>query len=212
VVVAAAFCAVALGAGTPLPDPGYPGFDELAKEKGRFKLTLVHPDADFSRYRALVATPIRLEFRGWGHQDGPQSTGSLVRKRDKPPTLLDRQGRQDLRRIVTDVVVMELDQLDGYELVEEAGPDTLIVSASVVDIVCRTRDAEPTVSQGTIVFDLIDAETGSIVARVSERRKVKRVKSEDSAVEPGPWADVEAWAESAAQDLRHELEEARIGF
>ena len=61
-------------------------------------------------------------------------------------------------------------------------------------------------TQGTIVFDLIDGETGVIQMRIGERRKCRRDKaSRSSADATGTWPNVGHWAELAAADLSREL-------
>ena len=61
-------------------------------------------------------------------------------------------------------------------------------------------------TQGTIVFDLIDGETGVIQMRIGERRKCRRAKdSPSSAAATGPWPNVGHWVELAAADLSREL-------
>ena len=63
------------------------------------------------------------------------------------------------------------------------------------------------IAEGTFVCDVIDAQTGLIVAHMSDRRKIKR--GEGSSGDSGSatlWDDVEAWARRAAEDLCQELE------
>ena len=104
---------------------------------------------------------------------------------------------------------------ERIELVDDGGPQTLIVRAMVTDIVTDIasksgksgQDPKPFSVQGDITFDLIDAETGIILARVGERRKSR--KTGDSAKPPdagAEWANIWVWAEQAAADLRQELE------
>ena len=104
---------------------------------------------------------------------------------------------------------------ERIELVEDGGPQTLIVRAMVTDIVTDIasksgksgQDPKPFSVQGDITFDLIDAETGIILARFGEPRKSG---SGRDAVEPpdagAEWANIWVWAEQAAADLRQELE------
>ena len=80
----------------------------------------------------------------------------------------------------------------------------------MVDIVSRELLAagrkpdpdKPPIVEGTIVFDLIDAETGVIQTRLSERREVEELASEASGKRFEPIA---RWARGAAADLVAEL-------
>lgn len=194
------------------------GFDELTKQKGHFKTTLIHPDADFSKYNKLIPTKVRLEFRDQSRAERPAATGSLVRKRSKPRAIPDREDVAKLAQIFNDALANQLGRDGEFQLVQEAGPDTLVVRVAVTDIVCdissesvnQDEKQKPFAAQGTIVFDLIDAETGVIQARIGERRKSRR--ADDSAAPPDvpvEWTNVCAWAEHAAADLSLELDRVR---
>ena len=66
------------------------------------------------------------------------------------------------------------------------------------------------VGEGTFVFDLIDAETGVYVARINERRKIRRAKGSSGPADAAMlWKDVRSWARQAASDLYDELERVR---
>ena len=60
--------------------------------------------------------------------------------------------------------------------------------------------SQPLLSRGTVQFDLIDSETGVILARFGERGKIPRTDEPD-----GPWADVGEWARLVTADLLQEL-------
>ena len=58
-----------------------------------------------------------------------------------------------------------------------------------------------------IAFDLIDAETGILLARVGETRKSRKAGDSVMPPEVGPeWVSIWSWAEQTAVDLRQELE------
>ena len=109
----------------------------------------------------------------------------------------------------------ELGSCELIELVEEGGPETLFVRATITDIVTDIaaksgksgKTPKPYSVQGNIAFDLIDAETGLLLARVGENRKSR--KAGDSVTPPdagAEWVNIWSWAEKAAADLRQELE------
>jgi hypothetical protein len=138
-----------------------------------------------------------------------------VRKKNRTVEVPDGEDIETFRQVVTDAVVSQLGGCEVIELVEAGGPDTLFVRATITDIVTDIasksgksgKDPRPYSVQGDIAFDLIDAETGVLLARVGERRKSRKA---DESVEPpdaGPeWVNIWFWAEQAAADLRRELE------
>ena len=212
--------AVVLSAGTGFAgnqssDFGPKGLDELTKSKGHFKKTLIRPDADFSKYGKVYPRRVLLQFRSPGPAQDAAQTGSMVRKRSKGTAIPDGEDLATFRQIVTDAFVSELGSCELFELVEEVGPETLFVRVMVTDIVTDIaskssksgKNQKPFSAQGTIVFDLIDAETGVIQARFSEPTKSR--KADDSVTPPdaGPeWVSIWSWAEQTAVDLRQELE------
>ena len=197
-------------------DTGYEpeGFDQLAKQKGIFSTTLVHPDSDLSRYSKIYPKKVMLVVRDPGRQMEQPATGSILGKRSGGGVMPEWEDLEQLKRIINEAIVAELDRDTGFELVHDAGPGTLVLRAAVVDIVCdesskiKTADGEPApiLSQGTIVFDLIDGESGVIQVRVGERRKCKAPKgSASSAEDNGPWPNVACWVRTAAADFRRVL-------
>ncbi len=196
-------------------DTGYEpdGLDELEKQKGLFKTSLVDPDADLSRYTKIYPKKVMLVVRDPGPQNQQAATGSLLGKSSGGGVMPEWEELAELKQIINDAIVAGLGRGTALELVNVAGPGTLVLRAAVTDVVCdesskiKTEDGEPamTVSQGTIVFDLIDGETGVIQARFGERRKCRAAKGADPAVE-GPWPNVASWAALATADLCEELE------
>ena len=200
---------------TPGPSSGSEGLDELTKQKGVFKTTLINPDANFSSYSKLFPKRVLLQFRGPGPEQDESTTGSLLRKRSKASAIPKGEELTTFRQIISDAFTNELGSCDLFELVEEGGPDTLYVRATVTDIVTDIasksgksgKDPKPFSVQGDITFDLIDAETGILLARIGESRKSR--KAGDSVTSPdagAEWVNIWSWAEKAAADLRQELE------
>jgi hypothetical protein len=197
---------------------GVPGFDELEKEKGLFKTTLIRPDADFASYSKLAPKGVLLQFRGPNPVQEESTAGSLVRRRSRGPEIPEGEDLETFRRVIDDAVASELGNGQMYEVVEDAGPETLIVRAIVTDVITdivsksskEGDNPKPFKAQGEIFFDLIDAETGIIQARFGERSRSKKSKGPAASSEAGAqWSDIWSWAEGAAAELRQELERVR---
>jgi hypothetical protein len=197
------------------PGVGSEGLDQLTKEKGLFKTTLVNPETDFSRYNQLCPKRVLLQFRDPGPAQAGSTAGSLVKKKRRGPEIPENEDIETFRQIVTDAVVSQLGDCEVIELVSDVGPGTLFVRATVTDIVTDIvsksekggDNPKPFTVQGEIYFDLIDAETGAVLTRVGERRKSR--KADDAVPPPGAgaeWVVIWSWAEQAAADFRREVE------
>jgi hypothetical protein len=209
-----------LTAGTVLArsfDTGYEpvGLDDLVKRKGLFRTTLVSPNADFSRYTRLYQHTVKLIIRDPGPVDQGPQTGTNLAPRGRGGVMPGWAEIAQLKEILDEAIAAELERSAGVEVVHDSGPKTLVLRAAITDIVCdettriKTEDGEPVlvVSQGKIVFDLIDGETGVILARFGERRRCERKRG--SGETANAWPFVDAWVEAAAADLCRELE--RLG-
>jgi hypothetical protein len=194
---------------------GAKGLDELTRQKGLFKTTLINTDAQFSVYSKLCPQRVLLQFRGPRPAQNNVTTGSIVRKKSHTVSIPEGEDLATLRQIITDAFVSELGSCQLLELVEESGPETLFVRATVTDIVTDiasksgkpNQNPKPYSVQGNIAFDLIDAETGAILARVGERRKSRKAGDAVAAPDAGPeWVNIWSWADEAAADLRLELD------
>jgi len=194
---------------------GVPGLDELTKQKGLFKTTLINPDTEFSSYSKLCPKRVLLQFRGPGPAQDESTAGSMVKKKSRGAAVPEGEDLETFRQIITDAFVAELGSCELFELVEEGGPETLFVRATisniVTDIVSKSgksgKNPKPYSVQGDISFDLLDAETGILLVRVGESRKSRKAGDSVAAPDAGAeWVNIWFWAEQAAADLRAELE------
>jgi hypothetical protein len=196
------------------------GADELVEEKGVFQATWVHPDADITRYSKLYLWNAVFQFR----EGGASSAGTTITmSRGYDDAFAVREeDQQRFEQLVSDTVVKELERSKIFEVVDEVGPGTLILRGAVLDIVSfvppnvnRSANVYLTaVGEATIVFELIDAETGVIQARVAERRRIQppgRMYDVSKAPTNAAtvWNDVERWAREEARTLRNALEKAK---
>ena len=223
VICAAVLMVVVAGVGLAASfDLGYEpeGLDDLKKEKGVFKTTLVRPDADFSRYDSIqTRTPV-LAVRAPASSGRGSSTGSLVGGVGGGVDLPEWEDLAELKEIFSRAVDTELGSATDLAVVEGDGPTTLVLRPAITDAVITTssryksNDGEevPLLTRATVVLDLIDGETGVIVARLAERRTCPRPKKGDAAGDVYPlWPNVADWASSVAADLALQLDRAAAG-
>jgi hypothetical protein len=193
---------------------------EQVKIKGPFKETWVRPDADITQYTKLYAWKSRFEFRDVGETKAAPTTAGKLRG-DDGPYVVTEESRQKFEKVVNESFMKELGRSKIFEEADEVGPDTLLVRASLLDIVSNvpprftgTADVYlSAVGEATFFFELIDSETGEVQATVGERRRIQP-PTRQYQINSAPansatvWADVEMWATSVARDLRVALEKA----
>lgn len=194
----------------------------LVKQKGVFKHTTIRPDADFTSYSKIYPRTVTLQFRERvEQQERSAATGSLIRKKHKKGFMVNDADTAKFKEIVHDAYIKELNETDLFEVSPTATiEDTLILRAAILDIVLKippssTRRVDtqiPLIGEGTIVFDLIDAETGTVLARVGERRGIRRVGATvDGGDKTMLWPDISRWAQKAASDLLRQIERSNEG-
>ncbi|HSN56090.1 MAG TPA: DUF3313 family protein [Candidatus Sulfomarinibacteraceae bacterium] len=199
---------LALGAGAASEPEG---LDALVPQESGFDTTLVRPGIDVSDYKRVAAEPVELEFRELVLEESEPAVGSMISKRIER---IGRPKRKDVKKTqqaFDEALRDELRRSGRLEVVDEPGSGTLIVRPAVVDIISselaaagqRPDPDTPPILRGTIVFDLIDAETGAIQARLSERRGIDLAAGDAGDPRFAPIVD---WARSAAADLVAALE------
>jgi len=201
---------------TPAGEEG----SEQVKIKGPFKETWVRPDADIAQYDKLYPWKTVFQFRGGGETKAARTTAGKLRG-DDGPYAVNEESKQKFEELVSDTFVKELGRSKIFEVVDEVGPDTLLVRASVLDIVSNvppnytgTADVYlSAVGEASFIFELIDAETGEVQATVGERRRIQPPsRMYDVSNAPVNSAtimnDIKIWATTVARDLRVALEKA----
>ena len=193
---------------------------QQVKIKGPFKETWVHPDLDMAQYSKLYPWKTVFQFREGGETKGAKTTAGKLREIEGP-YYVNEESRQKFEELVGDLFVTELNRSKIFEVVDEVGPDTLLVRAAVLDIVSNvppnftgTGDVFlSAIGEASFIFELIDAETGVVQATVGERRRIQPPsRMYDVSSAPANSAtiinDIERWAQSVARDLRVALEKA----
>jgi len=193
---------------------------DLTKIKAAFKETWVNPDVDFTRFNKLFLWESRFEYRDVGPAKKTQSTMMSSRNREFGISDTDRQKFEE---IVKEAFVKGVQRAKKVELSNAIGPNTLIMRAAVLDIISlvppetigRSDVYLSSVGEATLVLELLDADTGDVVAVVSERRAMGRTGGMDSMTMPTNSAtilsEIRRWAQSAGSKLGSELDKAISG-
>ena len=152
-------------------------WDGLVRQQGtRLGAVFVRPDAEIVAYRSVMLDPVEVSFaRNWDPNRGGRSQ---VNRLDASDMAAMQASLADLFR---ETFRAELER-GGYQLVDAAGPDTLRVSAAIVDLYVtapettsagRTRTYTVNSGRMTLVAELRDSTTGEILARAVDTRSAR---------------------------------------
>ena len=208
------FSSVAFAQDAPSPT------GDLVKAKSAFSETWVHPEADFTQYDKLYLWEAQFEYRDVGPARKTRSTMMSTRNREFG---ISDAGRLKFEEVVAEAFIKEIQKAKKFEIVDEVGPDTLIMRGAVLDIISRVPPETvgrseiylSTIGEATLVLELMDSETGEVVAVVAERRHIQPMgggggisafsmpTSNVSVI-----GDVRRWSSQAASKLRRELDKA----
>jgi hypothetical protein len=152
-------------------------WDGLVRQTGtRLGAVFVRPDAQIVGYRSVMIDPVEVSFaRNWDPNRGGRSQLNRLNAEDMAAI---QTGLADLFR---ETFRAELER-GGYQLVDVAGPDTLRVSAAIVDLYItapdtmsagRSRTYTANSGRMTLVAELRDSTTGEILARAVDARSAR---------------------------------------
>ena len=196
---------------------GSPRHAELEKVKAAFRETWVHPDADFTQYDKLYLWEAQFEYRDVGPARRTRSTMMSTRNREFGISDADREK---FEQVVSESFVKEIQRGKKFELVDEVGPGTIIVRGAALDIISKVPPEMvgrsdiylSSIGEATLVLELLDAQTGDVLAVVAERRALQsrggQIEFSVPTNSATVLAEVRRWARSGASKLRSELDKA----
>jgi len=126
------------------------------------------PGTDLSGY-----TKIRLQSAGIEYRPG----GEPRRTSRGGPYEVTAEQKERLRELAGEVFLEELGRSERFTLVNEPGPDVLLVRAALLDIVSnvppesaiRSETFLSSVGEATLVLEIRDSVTGAILVRAIDR-------------------------------------------
>ena len=146
----------------------------------RIDAVFVKPDADISGFTSVLLDPVQVSFASnWDPNQGVRNPAR-------------RLNATDVAAIQTGLATMFRETFSAdlargnFQLVEQAGPDTLRVSAAIVNLFVtapdtmsagRSRTYTANSGQMTLVLELRDAATGELLARAVDTQRGRQTGS-----------------------------------
>jgi uncharacterized protein DUF3313 len=187
-------------------------FDGLVRvDNSRFRDAWADPEIDFSQYNKVMSGGAAFQFRAVSKTAGRTS----VSRGSQSEFWISDANRDKLVDTVSGVFKEELSKARGWEVAEEVGPDVLILSGELLDIVSfvppemigRGEIYLSSIGEATLVVEGIDSMSGEAVFRAVDRRSAGRTGNEMfRASTVTTWSEVRRWARRYATILREGLE------
>lgn len=154
-------------------------FDGLNKvDHSRADSAWARPDIDLSTYTKLLPVSSGFEYTPAENRGRTQ-----IERNRGGPYFIDDRSRENFESEVQKIFQEELQKVQGWEFVTEPGPDVLIIRGALLDI---TSEVPPDfidgrssifisrVGSATLVLELRDSETNTVLARSVDRRAAER--------------------------------------
>ena len=140
----------------------------VRKPNTRLHAVFVKPDAEVVAYRSVMLDPVQISFdSNWDPNRGTRSTSARLSADDMAAI------KNDLADLFREVFRAELER-GGYQLVDQPGPETLRVTPAIINLFInapdvsapgRTRTYTADSGRMTLVVELRDSETNTLLAR-----------------------------------------------
>ena len=155
-------------------------FDGLSRvDNSQADVAWARPDFDISRYTKLMLVGAGVQYRE------ATNMGRTTTERSRSgPFYLDEDRRARFETLVEDVFREEMARIENFEIVEEPGPDVLMVRGALLDVVSFVPDMQSmpgrsnlllsSVGEVTLVLELRDSQSGTVLARSVDRRAAQR--------------------------------------
>jgi len=195
-------------------------YAELVKENGAFAETFVLPGLDPSKYNKVYLWDAQFEYRDVGPARKTRSTMLSTHKREFG---ISEEDRTRFEEIVGDAFRKEIARAKQFTIIDsldEVDTATLILRGALLDIISRVPPQMTgrsdiylsSVGAATFVLEFIDAESGSVVALVAERRGIETLNARGGMGVPANSAsvmgDIRRWSSGLARRLRDSLDKA----
>jgi hypothetical protein len=171
----------------------------------------VKPTLDLTPYKKLMIVSQGVSFR-------KLEPVSDFQARNESQFPVKEENKERLSRELKTAFEAELAKLDRYEIVNQPGPDVLLLVGAVIDVVSNIPpDIDSarfgrggvyltSIGDATLVIELRDSESGEILARAADRRAAESPFAFE-VNNVTAWTEVRRMASYWASLLRRRLEE-----
>jgi hypothetical protein len=153
-------------------------FDGLVPlEGGRVAMAYVDPNADFSVFKRVMILEPYVAFRSNWQRDQNRNRSRPVRTRDM------QRIKADVASLFLEVFSEVLSADDGFEVVEAADYDVLLLRPAIIDLDVtapdtmasgRTQTFSASTGAATLYIELFDSVSGDIIGRAADRRGARQ--------------------------------------
>ncbi len=154
-------------------------FDGLhVVDNAQADMAWARPDFDISQYTKIMLVGAGIEYT----PDGNKARTSVQRNRGGP-YFMDDATRARFEKQVTETFREEMAKSERFTIVDEAGPDVLTVWGGLLDVTSyvppdnlagRSEIFIRRIGAATLVLELRDSESNTILARSIDRRAAER--------------------------------------
>ena len=172
--------ALSISSGTGLAEEEEGTFDWdglVAIEESRVHAAFVNPEADFSVFERVAILDPHVAFRSNWQRDQNRSRTRNIRATDV------ERIKEDVAALFKDVFTERLEAA-GYEVVNYADEDVLVLRPAILDLdvvapdvrsTGRQRTYTTTTGAATLMLELFDSLSGDLIGRAADRRTAGNV-------------------------------------
>jgi hypothetical protein len=155
-------------------------FDGLHKiDNSKADIAWAKPDFDISSYSSIM-----IQGGGVRYRPVKNRGSSAMVRTSSGPYFIDDKTRAAFEALVKEIFLEEMQKIERFTIVDKPGPDVLLVTGGLLDVVSMVPP-EPaggrsyvllrSVGEATLVLELRDSESGTILARAVDRRAAENV-------------------------------------
>jgi hypothetical protein len=154
-------------------------FDGLHRvDNSQAEFAWARPDFDLSQYSKILPISGEFEYRQATNQGRTQAE-----RNRGGPFVIPQDARERFEAMVGEIFLEELEQVQNWEFVTEPGPDVMILTGSMLDIFTnvppdpigsRGSVFVSDVGQATLLLEIRDSQTNTVLARSIDRRWAER--------------------------------------
>ncbi len=185
-------------------------YDGLAKVKNsKAKAAWMRPGFSLAGYTKIMLIGAGIEYRPV--KPVPRAAASTTSQFP----LTDEQ-KQRLRSVVSEAFKTELAESQKFQIVDQPGPDTLMIWGGLMDVVSsvppdsvgRSNIYLSSVGEATLVIEIRDSESNAVLVRIIDRKAAQNIGVAQRSTSVTNWSEVQQLARAWATQLRSALDEA----